>query len=190
MKKILLLGDSIRIGYAPFVKEKLIDIAECYYPDENCRDSYFFFVNLQRWLSLIPDKNKIDIIHFNTGHWDINHWNNDKEPLVSISEYKKMMVRIVLAMKRSCSNAKILFSLTTPMNPDESIERTRTTNEIIIYNCSAVEVMKELDVPVNDLFTTVNDAINPSMYKDACHFTEDGYKFIAENVYAYIKRHM
>ena len=36
MKKILLLGDSIRLGYDNYVKESLKNVAEVYLPEENC----------------------------------------------------------------------------------------------------------------------------------------------------------
>ena len=36
-KKVLLLGDSRRMGYEPFVRELLKDVAEVYGPKENGR---------------------------------------------------------------------------------------------------------------------------------------------------------
>lgn len=35
MKKVLLLGDSIRMGYDEYVKELLKDTCEVYYDDED-----------------------------------------------------------------------------------------------------------------------------------------------------------
>ena len=37
MKKIVLLGDSTRMGYDKYVKESLETSAEVFYPEENCR---------------------------------------------------------------------------------------------------------------------------------------------------------
>ena len=37
MKKIVLIGDSIRMGYDKYVKEALDGVADVYYPGENCR---------------------------------------------------------------------------------------------------------------------------------------------------------
>ena len=37
VKKIILIGDSIRIGYDKYVKDALKDKAEVFYPSENCR---------------------------------------------------------------------------------------------------------------------------------------------------------
>ena len=36
MKKILIIGDSIRKGYSKYVKVAFQDVAEVYYPDDNC----------------------------------------------------------------------------------------------------------------------------------------------------------
>lgn len=35
MKKMLLIGDSIRIGYGPFVREELRETSEAFYPAGN-----------------------------------------------------------------------------------------------------------------------------------------------------------
>ena len=35
MKKVLLLGDSIRQGYQEYVKYTLRDVADVYYPNDN-----------------------------------------------------------------------------------------------------------------------------------------------------------
>ena len=37
MKKIVLIGDSIRMGYDKYVKDALSGVAEVYYPEENCK---------------------------------------------------------------------------------------------------------------------------------------------------------
>lgn len=46
MKKVLLLGDSIRQGYQGYVKDKLDGIAEIYFPSENCK----FTTNMVRYI--------------------------------------------------------------------------------------------------------------------------------------------
>ena len=37
MKKIILLGDSIRMGYDKYTKMALEGVAEVFSPEENCR---------------------------------------------------------------------------------------------------------------------------------------------------------
>ena len=36
---ILLIGDSIRLGYCKTVREQLADVANVFYPTENCRNT-------------------------------------------------------------------------------------------------------------------------------------------------------
>ena len=37
MKNVLLIGDSIRVGYDKSVKKSLEGIANVYFPEDNCR---------------------------------------------------------------------------------------------------------------------------------------------------------
>ncbi len=46
MKKLILLGDSIRMGYAAYVKEKLAGAAEVLFPEENCRFAQYMYLSL------------------------------------------------------------------------------------------------------------------------------------------------
>lgn len=74
MKKVLLLGDSIRMSYQPYVRDKLDGIAEVIGPEENCRFAKFTLWGLQTW---ITSEKKSDIIHWNNGIWDIFRINDD-----------------------------------------------------------------------------------------------------------------
>ena len=51
MKKIILIGDSIRLGYDKYVKEALSGVAEVYYPDENCRFAEYVLRYAHTWKS-------------------------------------------------------------------------------------------------------------------------------------------
>ena len=62
---ILLLGDSIRMGYQPFVAELLRGAATVIGPKDNCEDSGKYLTHLDTWLA------PADVIHFNCGLHDI-----------------------------------------------------------------------------------------------------------------------
>jgi len=49
MKKIVLIGDSIRMGYDKYVKESLDGIAEVYYPEENCKFAEYVLRFIGEW---------------------------------------------------------------------------------------------------------------------------------------------
>ena len=67
-----------------------------------------------------------------------------------------MLERIFRQLCVCFPNAKIIFALTTPMDPDGSIGLNPRTNcEIRVYNFIASKVMKRLGVYVNDLYSLV-----------------------------------
>jgi len=75
MKKIVLLGDSIRlIGYGTRIQEFLGEDYEIWQPEDNCRYSFYT-------LRLLRDFSKeiqgADVIHWNNGLWDICDWYGD-----------------------------------------------------------------------------------------------------------------
>ena len=70
MKKILLLGDSIRQGYDKYVKMAFEGVAEVYYPSENCRFTSYMLRYLSAWKDELQCGNDIDLVHWNAGLWD------------------------------------------------------------------------------------------------------------------------
>jgi lysophospholipase L1-like esterase len=182
MKKVLLIGDSIRLGYCRYVKEELKDIADVYYPDENCRYTQYTFVELSKWLAMAGDPKTISAVHWNNGHWDIAHWQKDRLPLNSAEQYSLMLERIYQRLRSNCPSAKITFALTTTVHPDGLTgENPRTNEEIKLYNDAARKVISGLGGQINDLFSVTKD-FPPSLYSDWTHFTEEGYRLLAKTV--------
>ena len=97
-KTVLLIGDSIRIGYCEKVKEELSDIADVYFPQENCRDTHYVLCSLNGWTKLCDPK-EVDIVHFNCGHWDCARFNYADSPLTPLSEYEYNIKRIIDAIR-------------------------------------------------------------------------------------------
>ena len=68
MKKVVLLGDSIRlIGYGKRVEELLGDQCTVWQPEDNCRFSKYTLRMLFDEQQNIKDA---DVIHWNNGLWD------------------------------------------------------------------------------------------------------------------------
>lgn len=188
MKQVLLLGDSIRLGYCPYVKDLLKDQAEVIYPSGNCHSSQYIIMNLQSFVSLC-DKDRVALVHFNCGHWDAEHF-GDSEPLTSLTEYGKNLRIIVRSLRTRFPNAKLIFATTTPMNPSyPKTGNNRTTEDLMRYNEVACKVMQEMDVEVNDLFATAKDWREDS-FIDFCHMTADGYQKLADRVCERITRNI
>ena len=185
MKKILLLGDSIRMGYDSYVKLALEGEAEVCYPSDNCRFTTFMIRNIHEWKGQLGCDNGVDLVHFNVGLWDCLHM-PDGEALVSIDQYRVNLERIIRMLKSDFPSAKIIFATSTPV-----IERLfgickRYNNEIEEYNAVARELMAANGIEVNDLYALLKDKPE-SYHSDLTHFyTKIATKEITEQVLSYI----
>lgn len=185
MKKILLIGDSIRMGYCHMVKEDLSEVAEVVFPEDNCRFAQYIFHLLHNWThSLLGNKpedaEEVAAIHWNCGHWDCERWGRGNDPLNSIATYSEMVLRIQQWLERHYPHARIFFATTTPMSPTHD-GSGRTTSEIADYNRAAVEVLRGTRAEINDLFSLLEHA-PAELYCDIVHLTEPGYRLLADEV--------
>ena len=173
LPEMLLIGDSIRLGYCGAVAEALRGKAEVKWPVENCQNSQTILISLVRWRGLVASPK---VVHFNCGHWDAAHWDGDAEPLTSVEEYARNVRKIIHRIRRYWPEAKIVFATTTTMNPTGKQGRNpRTTESIRMYNAAAVKVAKEEGVAVNDLFA-ITEKWPASDYADYCHFNKEAAK--------------
>ncbi len=166
MKKILLYGDSVRIGYDVTVRGILADKAEVYFPQENCRFSNYLFRFLHIWpqeLGVKPEE--VDIVHWNAGLWDTLIL-DEFGPMTSLSEYKANINRICHRMKKLYPNSKFIFATSTPMQDDDCAYRKNS--DIRRYNEAAVEIVKSHGMEVNDLYSIAENAPR-DWYSDETH---------------------
>lgn len=68
MKRVLLLGDSISMGYREYVRELLAEEADVQYMEENGRFAKYTMWAANQW---IRSNGAPDIVHWNNGVWDI-----------------------------------------------------------------------------------------------------------------------
>ena len=112
MKKIVLIGDSIRMGYDKYVKEALEKSAEVYYPAENCRFAEYVLRYLHEWRDKEKWGEDVDLVHWNAGLWDVLELFED-EPLTSLSYYAEAIERIYKRIRLLFPRAKIIFATST-----------------------------------------------------------------------------
>ena len=186
MKNIYLIGDSIRFGapgspgYGVYVKEKLEGRANVYAPGENCRFAQYTLRYLHEWANGI-DREKNDIVHWNNGLWDVLRLFGD-EPLTEIETYGIMLKRVYKRIKFLFPNAKVIFALSTAVIEEwGNSDFFRYNREIEQYNNKAREVMTELGVEVNDLYS-LSAGFDHSFHSDWVHFAEEGSKILADKV--------
>ncbi len=188
MKNILLLGDSIRHGapgspgYGKIVKEKLEGRANVYAPEDNCRFVQYTLRYLYNWASELSEvKDKIDVIHWNNGLWDVLHLNGD-EALTPKEIYICFLKRVHDMLRKLFPNARIIFALSTPVEEDMANPSFMRYNaEIEEYNSSARELMESLGVEVNDLYSVIKP-YGREVHSDWVHFNERGCELLADAV--------
>ena len=170
MKKVTLLGDSIRLGYEKRVIELLGDEYEVFRYDSNGR----FAQNTMR--SLYDFRKEIagsDVIHWNNGHWDICDVFGDGPftPEEHYVYYLKRIAKLLLAI-----TPNVIFAATTPVKPQNKYE----TNELIErYNKLAAEALIPMGVKINDLYTAVGADVDRYICDDFIHLTPDGVELCA-----------
>lgn len=194
MKKVLLLGDSIRQNYQEYVKKELVE-ADVYYTNDNGRFSSFMLRYLHEWINAISEHGKFsfDIIHFNCGLWDVLRLSNDQLPITDINVYTELLERIIMRLRYLCPEAKLIFATSTSViepgfEPGVDIGERRNC-DIEDYNNAACMVCEKMDVWVDDLWS-VSVNLPESAHSDLVHYeTELGIKALGDQVVGTIKEY-
>ncbi len=184
LPKVLIMGDSISIGYTPHVIENLKGVAEVRRHKGNAGPTIRGVARIEEWLG----KEQWDVIHFNWGLWDMYGWEYHKEDLSS-EAYGKRLESLVGRLKKT--GAKLIWATTTPACPaNETTMERRFKQDIRIspelerkYLESALAVMKKHEVEVNDLRAFMKPQLNKYAIADNnVHFTQLGNRKLGEQV--------
>lgn len=186
MKKIVLIGDSIRMGYDKYVKEALADVAEVYYPTENCRFSQYVLRCAHTWKTAGEWPDDIDLVHWNAGLWDVIEVLGD-EPLSTLEHYQNMIPRIDKRLRMLFPNAKMVFATSTAVAEhlcNKNMNRHNST--IKKYNDAAVKLLTAGGTVINDLYDISVNAPD-SYHSDGVHYnTDEGRKLLGDKVVSVI----
>ena len=181
MLKITLIGDSIRMGYEPLVRELLAGKAEVWGPDANGGDSANVLANLQAWAI----DRSVDVVHFNCGLHDVRRL-PEKGFQVPVEAYARNLAKIIDELK-SDTAAELIWATITPIveahqtGADRDFERF--TVDVERYNRAALEVVNRAELRVNDLHGVVERAgIDACLSSDGVHMTGDGNRLLARAV--------
>lgn len=148
--RVLIIGDSISIGYFPFVKETFKNEADIIHNTGNAQNTTVGLANIQQWIG----KEQWDVIQFNWGLWDLCRRSDTSRlygkrdklngvPDNSIDAYAKNLEELVVILKQT--NAKLIF-VTTTVVPDD--EPGRVVEDVERYNNIARSIMKKHQVDI------------------------------------------
>ena len=179
MKKIILLGDSIRLSYQSRVRELLGSDYTVWGPDDNGR---FASYTLRMLYDYREQLKGADVIHFNCGLWDMCDLFGDG-PFTPLEVYVEQMVRIAKILKTYAP--VVIFAATTPPSPKmwgHDLDRVRA------YNAAAMAALEPLGVLFNDLFTPVAEDIDRMISEDFLHASPFGVEVLANRVADCVKK--
>lgn len=186
MKKILLIGDSIRMGYDKYIKEALDGIAEVYYPEENCKFAEYVLRYAHEWKKTLCCPDDVDLVHWNAGLWDALELFED-EPLTTLEYYENAISRIDKRLRMLFPKAKIVFALSTAVVEKMARPEFFRHNETIKkYNAIALKALEKTNTVINNLWD-ITETAPESYHSDWVHYyTPEGTELIGNKVLAVI----
>lgn len=193
MKKVLLLGDSIRIGYQEMLKELLKDECEVIFCGDNGRFSAY---TLWQANQMFKNYGHFDLVHWNNGYWDMNIEAPMTEPMMSIDEYLHFLRRIIALCRQNAD--KIVFATTPPvLEKGSAMDNTDTgcyifcDNDLVrAYNSAAKALMAAEKIPVNDIYEIAIKGENYYKCPDKLHLTKEGYMLCAKQAAEIIRKEL
>lgn len=197
LPRVLLLGDSISIGYTPYVQKMLEGDAVVIRPTrgqrpENCAGTTNGVQHVDRWLKI--DGGHWDVIHFNFGLHDLKRvmpgtLSNSDDPAhprqAEPGRYEQQLREI--AQKLKASGAKLIFCTTTPV-PEGGVKPHRDVDDPQRYNAIGRKIAKEVGAEVDDLFAVAQPRLKEIQRPVNVHFTPEGSKLLAEYVVKAIRQ--
>lgn len=155
LPRVMIIGDSISVGYTDGVREELAGQANVYRVQGNAGPSSSGVQQVDKWIAS------------GTGHWDVIHFNfglhdlklgtggKDNRPYpttdghqVPLDEYERNLRQIVAQLKRT--GATLIWCSTTPI-PQGKLDPPRRPGDELRYNEIARQVMIENGVVIDDL---------------------------------------
>ena len=183
--RILIIGDSISIGFTPFVMEMFQGRAEVFHNPGNAQHTGTGLEMIELWLG----DEDWDLIHFNWGLWDLcyrhpdskHKGKRDKERgtlTTSLDEYESNLESLVGRLRET--GAMLLWGNTSYV---PSGEAGRIEGDELKYNKVAEKIMLRHGVPINDI-RSLTTGFESKWFKALgdVHYTQEGYRAIATQV--------
>ena len=187
---VLILGDSISIGYTLQVRDLLKDKANVFRPSKgnrpvNCSGTTRGLRFLDAWIG----GRDWSVIHFNWGLHDLKHVkvaggdaksNDPKSPTqATVETYAQNLEAIV--EKLEGTGARLVFATTTPV-VEGTRDPLREPEAPVTYNTAALKIMEKQSIPVNDLYSFSLPHLKEWQLPKNVHFRGAGSAALAKEV--------
>ncbi len=196
LPNVLIIGDSISVGYSQPLIAELKGVANVSRIPENGGDTGRGLAKIEKWLAekRWPGGRKWDVIHFNWGLWDLCYRHpksktQGKRDKVngtvthSVEEYSRNLEALVIRLKKT--DAKLIWAATTFVPQGEA---GRFEGDDQKYNAAARKVMEKHGIPINDLNTFSQTIQEDFVGPGNVHFTKQGSQKLGRKVAEEIKK--
>jgi acyl-CoA thioesterase-1 len=194
LPRVLLIGDSVSMGYTLPVRERLDGRANVHRPPENGGNSSLGLRKLDGWLG----DGRWDAIHFNFGLHDLVYVfdsgaNLDADGNYAIPAnghqrtplalYESNLRQIVARLRKT--GARLVWASTTPVPADL---HSYVKAAELPYNEVATRVMREEGVEIDDLWGFATPMLDKIQIPGNVHFTPEGSRILAIQIAQSIDR--
>ena len=191
LPRVMIIGDSISVGYTDGVRAELAGMANVYRVPGNAGPSSSGVQQVDAWIA--SGNGRWDVIHFNFGLHDLKLGTGGKDNRlyptadghqVPPDQYERNLRQIVAKLKRT--GATLVWCSTTPI-PNGKLDPLRRPGDEVTYNQIARNVMIENEVLIDDLYALAMTRISEIQQPANVHFTKEGSAVLARHVAASIQ---
>jgi outer membrane protein assembly factor BamB len=190
LPRVLLIGDSISIGYTLPVREMMQGKANVHRPLTNCGPTTKGIAEIDKWLG----SGTWDVIHFNWGLHDLKYMGpegqnladpkaSDSRRQVPIDEYEANLRKLVARLKKT--GARLVWRSTTPIPTGA---QGRVSGDSAKYNAVAKKIMDEHGIAIDDQYSFALPRLRALQRPANVHFTPAGSRELAKEVVAAINK--
>jgi lysophospholipase L1-like esterase len=185
---VVLVGDSIRLSYQPYVAVRVRSTL-VWGPSDNCRCSRFLLENLDALvLGRLRDRS---LLHLNVGAHDIKRESaNGFSLAVGIDEYRRNLALILAQLRAAPLVADVIVATTTPVIDERHQSMgtfMRHNADVVAYNFVLKAAAEAAGFRVNDLYAALTACPFDPISEDGIHLNEPGKEYAGAQVAAAVK---
>jgi lysophospholipase L1-like esterase len=182
LPNVLVIGDSISLGYTPVLSAELKGTANVFHVPDNANDTAWILKYLEPWLQAVGQAH-YKVILFNSGLHDFerlvdNKLNASGPAAIPLADYKANLEKIILRLQ---PHADKLIWVNTTFVPEGSAGRR--PEDLRVYNDAAAAIMAAHQIQTIDLYSI--SAIDRSTYGLSAtnvHYKPEGYRRFADKI--------
>ncbi len=183
---MILLGDSISLGYREYVRYGVEDFVNVIFPREQGKFAADIFRMLYEWNFEVKDSENIKFVYWNAGLWDVVRIFGDKKQ-TDEETYKDYLIRTARRLRKLYPQAKICFAYTTRVLEDRYTEKfMRYNKDIEEYNSIARLALANYVDMFDDLYS-LTENLSEEDYLDATHFKSNINVILGKHIEQVIK---